>query len=132
MAQFGSALDWGSRGHGFKSRYSDQKTMRVQNALAFFINKSRLCNAKMSVFVYKTAQCLCRVFCIGMSDSEIPHYTPFNLRLRKRWNGYKNEHALRAEVCAVERATAKYHKLKAQCLCRVFCINHTRLTAAFA
>ncbi len=72
MAQFGSALDWGSRGHGFKSRYSDQKTMRVQNALAFFINKSRLCNAKMSVFVYKTAQCLCRVFCIGMSDSEIP------------------------------------------------------------
>ncbi len=56
MAQFGSALDWGSRGHGFKSRYSDQKTMRVQNALAFFINKSKLCNAKMSVFVYKTAQ----------------------------------------------------------------------------
>lgn len=76
MAQFGSALDWGSRGHGFKSRYSDQKTMRVQNALAFFINKSRLCNAKMSVFVYKTAQALCRVFCIGMSDSEIPqNYT---------------------------------------------------------
>ena len=26
MAQFGSALDWGSRGHGFKSRYSDQET----------------------------------------------------------------------------------------------------------
>ena len=25
MAQFGSALDWGSRGHGFKSRYSDHK-----------------------------------------------------------------------------------------------------------
>lgn len=24
MAQIGSALDWGSRGHGFKSRYSDQ------------------------------------------------------------------------------------------------------------
>ena len=35
IAQFGSALDWGSRGHGFKSRYSDQETMRVQNALAF-------------------------------------------------------------------------------------------------
>ena len=25
MAQIGSALDWGSRGHGFKSRYSDHK-----------------------------------------------------------------------------------------------------------
>lgn len=25
IAQFGSALDWGSRGHGFKSRYSDHK-----------------------------------------------------------------------------------------------------------
>ena len=25
IAQFGSALDWGSRGRGFKSRWSDQK-----------------------------------------------------------------------------------------------------------
>ena len=25
MAQFGSALPWGGRGRGFKSRYSDQK-----------------------------------------------------------------------------------------------------------
>lgn len=37
IAQFGSALDWGSRGHGFKSRYSDQETMRVQKHSHFYI-----------------------------------------------------------------------------------------------
>ena len=33
VAKFGIALDWGSRGRGFKSRHSDQKipeTMRFQ------------------------------------------------------------------------------------------------------
>ena len=40
MAQFGSALDWGSRGHGFKSRYSDHKLRWVHTmyALGFFIS----------------------------------------------------------------------------------------------
>ncbi len=42
MAQFGSALDWGSRGHGFKSRYSDQETMRVQRHSHFYIQSQPL------------------------------------------------------------------------------------------
>ncbi len=29
MAQFGSALDWGSRGRGFKSRQPDQKEIKA-------------------------------------------------------------------------------------------------------
>ena len=31
MAQFGSALDWGSRGREFKSRYSDQNSRAVSS-----------------------------------------------------------------------------------------------------
>ena len=84
MAQFGSALDWGSRGHGFKSRYSDHKLRWVHTMYALS-------------FLY-----------------------PFNLRLRKRWNGYKNEHALRAEVCAVKWTIVKYHKLKRHNACAEF------------
>ena len=42
MAQFGSALDWGSRGHGFKSRYSDQETMRVPLHSHFYIQSQPL------------------------------------------------------------------------------------------
>lgn len=60
MAQFGSALDWGSRGHGFKSRYSDQETMRVQGTRIFIYNRN-LCEVRTVEIVYKTAEKLCRV-----------------------------------------------------------------------
>ena len=33
VAQFGSVLDWGSRGRGFKSRHSDQVNHRVSKTL---------------------------------------------------------------------------------------------------
>ena len=35
VAQFGSALEWGSRGREFDSRHSDQKTSSVE--LVFFV-----------------------------------------------------------------------------------------------
>ena len=35
MAKFGIALEWGSRGHGFKSRHSDQKKT-IANVIVFF------------------------------------------------------------------------------------------------
>ena len=37
VAQLGSALDWGSRGRGFKSRHSDQKSTRAIGLGCFFI-----------------------------------------------------------------------------------------------
>ena len=37
VAQLGSALDWGSRGRGFKSRHSDQKKPTCFNKSVFSI-----------------------------------------------------------------------------------------------
>ena len=38
VAQFGSVLDWGSRGRGFKSRHSDQvKTLAISTIARAFI-----------------------------------------------------------------------------------------------
>ena len=37
VAKFGIALDWGSRGRGFKSRHSDQKTPETRWFQGFFV-----------------------------------------------------------------------------------------------
>ena len=46
IAQFGSALDWGSRGRGFKSRWSDQKARNFNDFGLFRIPR----HAVFSVF----------------------------------------------------------------------------------
>ncbi len=38
----GSALPWGGRGRGFKSRYSDQQKEAVLNCLFFFLEKIKI------------------------------------------------------------------------------------------
>ena len=81
MAQFGSALDWGSRGHGFKSRYSDQETMRVQRHSHSFLNwyepKAKY-HKRIDLRSAMQTTCACAYI-----ETDI-----------------KNEHAVRAEVCA--------------------------------
>ena len=41
MAQLGSALDWGSRGRGFKSRQPDDEIARTLSVLAIFVAHPR-------------------------------------------------------------------------------------------
>ena len=59
---------------------------------------------------------------------------PFDLRLRIRQNGYKNEHALRAEVCAVELAIAYVPRSKGTKVVPSFlnCVTHEVSTTNFA
>ena len=42
VAQLGSALDWGSRGRGFKSRQPDDKIARTLSVLAIFVAHPRV------------------------------------------------------------------------------------------
>lgn len=45
IAQFGSALDWGSRGRGFKSRWSDQESPSFQHFHSIGAMGFSLCEA---------------------------------------------------------------------------------------
>ena len=45
IAQFGSALDWGSRGRGFKSRWSDQESPSFQRFHSIGAMGFSLCGA---------------------------------------------------------------------------------------
>ena len=75
IAQFGSALDWGSRGHGFKSRYSDH--IRIIRTLSEWERRSDflfLSNIRISMQRNRRSPCgrrnilclqglwLCRLF----------------------------------------------------------------------
>ncbi len=59
------------------------------------VPKFVLWNERWRSTTKRRARVACRSLCCGTSDSEVPQNA---------------EHALRAEVCAVERAIAKYHK----------------------
>ena len=74
MAQFGSALDWGSRGHGFKSRYSDHKLRWVHTlyALIFLYPFNLRLRKRWNGYEKKSARIACRSLCSGTSESEVP------------------------------------------------------------
>ena len=43
VAQFGSVLDWGSRGRGFKSRHSDHQITEFSDSVFFYIFAEPFC-----------------------------------------------------------------------------------------
>ena len=57
MAQFGSALDWGSRGRGFKSRQPDSDQDRVIGPDFLFVGVCFACALRASARNIAAATC---------------------------------------------------------------------------